>query len=127
MWLPHVPPDTTECICYFLYFCIFFSVTCTENTNVLTNGNATFWNCTDGVIHICMTCLKSVTESANATSRICCEFHVQTPSYRSKKRPGIASVKCQLGFNFSLYSGYTIIRSYNILPRDMNSIMMPKF
>ena len=81
----------------FLYF--FFSVTCTENTKVLTNGNATFQNCTDGVIHIYMTCLKSVTESAGAISRICCQFHVQTPSYRSTKRPGIASVKSQLGFN----------------------------
>ncbi|XP_073233057.1 uncharacterized protein [Porites lutea] len=62
-------------------------VTCAEKTNLLTNGNVTFWNCTDGLIHIYMTCLKSGTESAGAASRNCCEFHVQTPSYRSTKRP----------------------------------------
>ena len=78
----------------------FFSVTCTEKTNVLTNGNVTFWNCTDGLIHIHMTCLKSVTGSGDETSRICCEFYVQTPSYRSTKRPGNASLKFQLGLNY---------------------------
>ena len=80
--------------------CVFsFSVTCTEKTNLLTNGNVTFWNCTDGLIHIYMTCLKSVTELADAASRNCCEFHVQTPNYRSTKRPGNASLKFQLGLN----------------------------
>ena len=103
----------------------FFSVTCTEKTNVLMNGNVT-WNCTDGLIHIYMTCLKSVTESAEATSRICCEFHVQTPSYRSTKRPGNASLNLLIWFiGFTLVFNNTIIRSYNMLPRGMNS--MPKF
>ena len=116
----NVSPDTTECIWFF-----FFSVTCTEKTNVLMNGNVT-WNCTDGLIHIYMTCLKSVTESAEATSRICCEFHVQTPSYRSTKRPGNASLNLLIWFiGFTLVFNNTIIRSYNMLPRGMNS--MPKF
>ena len=108
-----------------------FSVTCAEKTNLLTNGNVTFWNCTDGLIHIYMTCLKSVTESVTgATSRICCQFHVQTPSYRSTKRPGNASLKFQLGLNcvrqslLGLFNN-TIIRSYNIPPRGMN--FMSKF
>lgn len=108
----------------------FSSVTCTEKTNVLTNRNVTLWNCTDGLIHIYMTCLKSVTESAGAASRNCCEFHVQTPSYRSTKRPGNASLKFQLGSNCIRQSllwlfNNTIIRSYNIPPRGMN--FMPKF
>ena len=111
--------------------CVFsFSVTCTEKTNLLTNGNVTFWNCTDGLIHIYMTCLKSVTESADVASRNCCEFHVQTPSYRSTKRPGNAWLKFQLGLNCIRQSllwlfNNTIIRSYNIPPRGMN--FMPKF
>ena len=46
-----------------------------------------------------MTCLKSVTELADAASRNCCEFHVQTPNYRLTKRPGNASLKFQLGLN----------------------------
>lgn len=85
-----------------------FSVTCTEKTNLLTNGNVTFWNCTDGLIHIYMTCLKSVTELADAASRNCCEFHVQTPNYRSTKRPGNASLKFQLGLNCILQSTLVI-------------------
>ena len=113
-----------------VFFFFFFSVTCTEKTNVLTNGNVTFWNCTDGLIHIYMTCLKSVTESAGTASRNCCEFHVQTPSYRSTKRPGNASLKFQLGLNCIRLSllwlfNNTIIRSYNIRPRGTN--FMPNF